>query len=123
MFSHPRVIAKYRDGAYETKGTNFGSKCRGGTYFTTRSPQVDDLDFIGVLESAQVGEQVAESLAGLPRTSLGAMADLEEEGRDGDEDTQNDRLDRFSLAPARILWNKVWARRRCYTVRVWLQVP
>ena len=39
-------------GTYETQRTDLGSKSRGSTDFTTGCPQVDDLDFVGVLEFA-----------------------------------------------------------------------
>ena len=36
---------------YQTERTDFGSQCRRSTDFTSRCPQVDDLDFIGILDT------------------------------------------------------------------------
>ena len=38
---------------HQTERTDFGRKGGGGTDFTSRSPQVDDLDLVGVLYSEQ----------------------------------------------------------------------
>ena len=39
-------------GTHQTQRTDFGGKHGGGTDLTTGRPQVDDLDFVGVLEFA-----------------------------------------------------------------------
>ena len=39
---------------HETKGADFWGKSSIGTWFTTSGPQVDNFDFIGILESGRI---------------------------------------------------------------------
>ena len=44
------LMLEQSTGTYETQRTDLGSQGGGGTDFTSRRPEVDDLDFVGVLE-------------------------------------------------------------------------
>jgi len=58
---------------HKTERTDFGSKSSVRTWFTTGGPQVDDLDFIGVLESRRVSlRQTPKQTSTL--TNFGAIA-------------------------------------------------
>jgi hypothetical protein len=63
---------------YQTKRTNFGSKCRRGTDFSTCRTQVDDLYFIRVLKSEQNVRAARNPSIEMGLTSLGAIGDDEE---------------------------------------------
>ena len=83
VFSCARIVTVW---TYETQRTDFGGKGRGGTDLTTGRPQVDDLDFIRVLQFVRERQTCSISRArrrrrDQVRTSLGAMATGRERGR------------------------------------------
>lgn len=61
--------------AYQTKRTNFGCECRRSTDFTTCRPQVDDLNFSGVLDGEAFVKRISVAVVRAALTSLGAIGD------------------------------------------------
>lgn len=70
-------IGQYHRGrTHQTKRTDFRCQSRGGTDLTTGRPEVDDFDFVGVLNrtNSHIDEHGQEDdIARTIHTSLGAM--------------------------------------------------
>lgn len=71
-----RIGHHHRGRTHQTKGTDFRCQSRGGTDLTTGRPEVDDFNFVGVLNSTnshidEYGQD--DDIARAILTSLGAM--------------------------------------------------
>src|SRR5882762_4407424 len=70
-----RALAPFADTlkTHQTKRTDFRSQRRRSADFTTRRPQVDDLDFVRVLRTSHQLSATAAAQEKMVRTSFGAM--------------------------------------------------